>query len=344
MTAPTNVTPNTPATVDPAATDAAAEAAARKSATAEALAMIPPEERARIMLRRQANLVTAQIAGTNWGKGMDVETAKAVSDWGQRHGIDVTKEIYILGGNIYLNAEFYLNRLATLIAQGRVLDWRQSFVNIDARLDEHDPAERAEMQRRRQARLRFNIPDEATAAVVTELELVSMPGVVIYGVKWAPRHANDSVGKAYPQETALTRSARRALKQAVRYMPELATIVEGAEEDAAVSIAATLAEHAQKRRAEIAGESAKQLGAGTVPPVQGAEYADGKVPVTPLNTAAVADPYAGAGQGRDDHPATDTAPPPAAPAPREPEALDDLDLLSPAERAEYDARKRDGRA
>jgi hypothetical protein len=314
----------------------------QQSAAREALAALSPEKRAEIMLRRQANIVTAQIASTNWGKGMDADTAKAVSDWGQRNGIDVTKEIFILGGNIYLNAEFYLNRLATLIERGRVLDWRQSFVNIDARLDESNPIDRAEIARRRDARVRFNIPDEATSAVVTELELASMPGVPIIGVKWAPRSASDPIGKAFPQETALTRSARRCLRQAVRYLPEIATYVTGAEEDAAATVSATIVE-AARRRHEIAEAGAKQLAAGPAAPLAAAEHTAGAVAREAVNVAAAAtapDPYTGA----------EVTPPPAPPAAgsmlagaptgrsADVEVIDDLDLLTPAERAEHAAR------
>jgi hypothetical protein len=341
-------TPNTttPAAADPAPAGAPTAPAEPQSATKEALAAFTPEQRAEIMLRRQANLVTAQIASTNWGKGMDPDTAKAVSDWGQRNGIDVTKEIFILGGNIYLNAEFYLARLATLIERGRVLDWRQSFVNIDPRLDENDPIDRAEIARRRNARVRFNIPDEATAAVVTELELVSMPGVPIVGVKWAPRSTSDPIGKAFPQETALTRSARRCLKQAVRYLPEIARYVEGAEEDAAATVQATL-EQAARRRHAIAEAGAKQLSAGPVAVPQ-AEYAAGDMaaaaPATNAGRAAAeADPYRPEPPTAPaPEPATEAAPAPSAPV--EPEPINDLYLLTPAERAEHDARTRQAAA
>jgi hypothetical protein len=335
-------TPNVPAPADAGAGNGSHVAETpQQSATREALLAMPPEERAKIILRRQANIVTAQIASTNWGKGMDPDTAKAVSDWGQRNGIDVTKEIFILGGNIYLNAEFYLNRLATLIERGRVLDWRQSFVNIDARLEaSDDPLDRVEAKRRRDARVRFNIPDEATAAVVTELELATMPGVPIIGVKWAPRSASDPIGKAFPQETALTRSARRCLKQAVRYLPEIASYVEGAEEDATATVTATLAE-AARRRHEIAAAGAKQRGAGAaIAPVASAEHAEGTAAREAVNVAAAAtepDPYSAAA-------VTPPTTPTATSAPADAEVIDDLDLLSPAERAEHEARKRQGGA
>lgn len=335
----------TPQTPEPATgtgvqtTDANAAALAeqRRSQSAEAFATLPVADRVEIMRRRQANIVTAQIASTNWGKGMDPNTAKAISDWGERHGIDVTKEINVLGGNIYLNAEFYLNRLATLIERGRVLDWRQRFVNEDPRLRDDVPAEVQEKAERRQLRIAHNIPEGATSAVVTELWLTSMPHTAIVGVKWAPRHESDPIGAKFPQESALTRSARRCLKQAIRYLPEVARYVQGAEEDAETTVSAVI-EADRDRRREIEANNTKALPAAPIRPVSVPEHVEAS-PVTvhapgSLATSAMADAYSG-----------ETAAPKAAPATPAPAAasdddFDEMSLLDPDERALVEARQR----
>lgn len=305
-----------------------AEREARKSQTQEAMAALSPEQRAEIILRRQANVMQAQFAGTNWGKGMDADTRKAVADWGNRNFVDVTTEIDILGGNIYLNAKFYIARLVSMVQSGKVLDFRQEFINDDARFQSDIPADVEERNRRRQLRVVHNVPDDATAAVLTTIVLTVMPHTPFYGVKWAPRTQSDPIGKAFPQETALTRSARRCLRLVVRYLPEIATMVQGAEEDAKTSLAEVL---------EAAHENAKAIGAGPaqdipIKQVHVAEHIDVEIPADgiKLDLSRTVDPYA------------DTPPAASAPAPAVSDApVNDLDLFTPEERAEYEQRKRD---
>jgi hypothetical protein len=304
--------------------------------TKEDMAALSTEQRAMIAQRKNANIVAAQLAGLNWGKELDSATNRAVADWGQRHGVDVTTEIHVLGGNIYLNAQFYLNRLIDLVRAGQVLDFQQWFVQDDPRLAEAlnevvpataGEAERLELEEskarirkeirfRREMRIKYSVPDTATAAVVTEVRLVKMPHVPFMGIKWAP-HPNsrsaDPVGKDYPQETALTRSARRALKQIVRHIPEVAKWLEGAEEDAIATVDKAIAENVERnQRKNLGTGEPRQLGAGApgtftpkavpepdyitsedvVPPAKG-KQAGGPVAVE----APGADPYADPTEG-----------------------------------------------
>jgi hypothetical protein len=62
-----------------------------QSKTQRAIGNLPPEMQAMVELRRANNIIAAQIAETNWGKGMDRETRRAIAEWGRRHEIDVTR-------------------------------------------------------------------------------------------------------------------------------------------------------------------------------------------------------------------------------------------------------------
>lgn len=277
-------------TAEPKPGDKGSDSAHPLAVTKQDTAALSEVQRQEIALRKNANIVTAQLAGTNWGKGLDEPTRRAVADWGGRNGIDVTTEIFVLGGNIYLNAQFYQNRLVGLLHRGLILDYRQEFIQADPRLQvivdepidtklppelvkiaEADRAEAfAEIRRRRRLRIEHGAPDKAPSGVenfaigLTTIVLAAMPHTPIRGVKWAPHDKSDPVGTNYPQETALTRSSRRALKQCVTHIPELARWVDGSAEDAIANVAEQL--RANEQRLET--EKRAQLTAGAGEPGQ----------------------------------------------------------------------------
>jgi hypothetical protein len=241
--------------------------------TKDDMSALSTDQRALIAQRKNANIVAAQIASTNWGKGLDAPTQRAIADWGNRNSVDVTTEIYVLGGSIYLNAQFYQNRAIDLMARGKVVDYKQRFIQHDPRLEDilrevlpatASDAERAELanaqaearreiRSRRALRIMHGVPDDEKikAAVLTEVRLASHPDTPIYGVKWTPHPTskhNDPVGTDFPQETALTRSARRAWKQVARQVQEIKWAVEGAEEDENANLSELLAAHAERER------------------------------------------------------------------------------------------------
>lgn len=241
--------------------------------TKDDMSALSADQRALIAQRKNANVVAAQIASTNWGKGLDAATQRAIADWGNRNSVDVTTEIYVLGGSIYLNAQFYQNRAIDLMTRGKVTGYKQRFIQHDPRLEdvlrEVLPATasdeerrelavaqgeaRREIRSRRALRIMHGVPDDEKikAAVLTEVRLASHPDVPIYGVKWCPhpnsKH-NDPVGTDYPQETALTRSARRAWKQVARQVQEIRWAVEGAEDDETANVSELLTAHAERER------------------------------------------------------------------------------------------------
>lgn len=279
--------------------------------TKEDMSALSPAQRALIAQRKNANIVAAQIAGTNWGKGMDAATQRAVADWGTRTGIDVTTEIYVLGGSIYLNAQLYINRGIDLITRGLLLDYNQRFIHHDPQLDEivaevlpatASDAERAELEarqasarreirERRELRIKHAVPNNPAikSAVLTEIVLARMPHTPFYGVKWTPHpnaQHNDPVGTHYPQETALTRSARRAWKQIIRQVPEVQRFVIGAEDDAQANLDELLRAHAERERlAALPAPETRQLTEGVAVP----EYVRGASaePAPVLNTEQI---------------------------------------------------------
>lgn len=317
--------------------------------TKDDMAALSPAQRAQIAIRKNANIVAAQIAGTNWGKGLDVATQRAVSDWGLRTGIDVATEIFVLGGNIYLNAQMYINRGIDLIMRGILLDYNQRYLQDDSQLDmivrevlpatasaeeradlaAAQAAARREIRERRLLRIKHGVQDDPKikCIVLTEIVLVAMPHTPFYGLKWCPHpnaKSDDPVGTQYPQETALTRSARRAWKQIVRQVPEVQRFIIGAEEDAAANVNDLLKAHHQ--RALASGEEAKpQLAEGTVEeaairsrrgmvPVPDYVTSDpGPSPRAAANAAKMADPFVTPGTESIDTPFDDKTPAPAGP-------------------------------
>lgn len=211
--------------------------------TAEERNALTQQQLAAIAERKNQNLVIAKIASTNWGRGMDVETRRAVADWGQRNGVDVTTEIHVLGGNIYLNHQFYINRLTELAQRGEVLDHGYSFINVDSRLKPDVDAE--EIERRRQARIFHNADEKATAIVVYHVVFTRNPHTRLEGCKWTPRWPDkaekDPIGVQYPQETAISRAARRCLKFAIPQLsPRLRAAIQSVEDDAVITVGEVL--------------------------------------------------------------------------------------------------------
>lgn len=387
-------------TAEPKPGEKGSDAAHPLAVTKADLSALTDDQRSAIAQRKNANIVTAQMSAQNWGKGLDEPTRRAVADWGARNGIDPTTEIFVLGGSIYLNAQFYINRLVGLLHRGLILDYRQELIQHDPRLqaivdetiDPKLPADLKEIaeedrrdafreiRRRRRLRIEHGAPEKSTlqgndadkfAIGLTTIVLAAMPETPIKGVKWAPHDASDPVGKNYPQETALTRSARRALKQCVTHIPELARWVDGSAEDAVATVAVALREHEQKR---VETEKRTAIAAGAEPgkkPVATADYLhtrhpedgtriDGPVAVTPAPVEAPKHPSDRAWVAGDtDRPAHhETAGdasdvqatrslehelgPLGAGGP-ESDEIDDVALMDDDERREWEERRRSGR-
>lgn len=257
-----------------------------QSKTQRAIGKLPPEMQALVELRRANNIIAAQISETNWGKGMDLETRRAISEWGRRHEIDVTTEINVLGGNVYINANFYMGRLAKMVERGLVEYAIADHVEVDSRLSDFPD----ELARRRRERVRFQLPEIAKSAVVARIKLFKVP-VEFTAAKWcggkgtnSSGKLKDPVGEEFPVETSETRAFRRCLKLLVSHIPDEVRRIETAEEDANLSLTTVLERDAEKQGVE-AGMRQRQL-TGT-PVIDGMKgYGDGPEPVAATMTGA----------------------------------------------------------
>jgi hypothetical protein len=222
---------------------------ATQSKTQRAVGKLPPEMQAMVELRRANNIIAAQISETNWGKGMDLETRRSISEWGRRHEIDVTTEINVLGGNVYINSNFYLGRLAKMVEHGLVEYAIADHVEVDPRLAEFPD----ETKRRLLERIRFQLPETAKSSVVARIKLKSVP-VEFTAAKWCGNRGQnqygkpkDPVGEEFPVETSETRAFRRCLKLLVSHIPDEVRRIQMAEEDAELSLTTVLERsHAQQ--------------------------------------------------------------------------------------------------
>lgn len=234
-----------------------------QSKTQKAIGKLPPEMQALVELRRANNIIAAQIAETNWGKGMDLESRRSISEWGRRHEIDVTTEINVLGGNVYINANFFLGRLAKMVERGLVEYAIADHVEVDPRLADFPD----ELTRRKRERIRYQLPENAKAAVVARIKLFKVP-VEFTAAKWCGNRGTnaggklkDPVGEEFPVETSETRAFRRCLKLLVSHIPDEIRRIQMAEEDAEVSLTAVLERSAAQQDIEAAMTKRQQLSA-----------------------------------------------------------------------------------
>jgi hypothetical protein len=231
-----------------------------------AIGNLPAGVQERLQMRRLSNQVAGELAKMNWGSKLDLETRRAVADWGRQFRVDVTTEIHVLGGNVYLNVAFWLRKLSEMIESGIVEHAYADHVEDDPRLKKLGPEGEGEYSRRLRERIMHAIPDAAASAVVFRIKLRSMEKEVV-GVKWCGggTRKSDPVGDAMPVETSESRAARRAMRQLASHVPAEADGIEALEEsaemlsqrviEAKTRIAEVEAKHNQPRRAIAAGVS-----------------------------------------------------------------------------------------
>jgi hypothetical protein len=191
-----------------------------------AVGALPPAVRQQLELRKLSNQIAGKLAEMNWGKELDLETRRAVADWGRQFRVDVTTEIHVLGKNIYLNAAFYLRQLAEMIEAELVEYAYADHVEPDDRLAQMGPEGEGETTRRLRERLMHGIPDKVKSAVVFRVKLRSMDREIV-GSKWCGtgkvnqyNKLADPVGEEFPVETSESRAARRAMRQLASHVPK----------------------------------------------------------------------------------------------------------------------------
>jgi hypothetical protein len=338
----------------------------QQSRTKLAVGMLPDAIKHQLILARQRNLVSAEIASTNWGKGLDDNTRMQVSTWAQTAGIDPATELDVLGGKFYKNANYFIRKLSELAEAGLIEHAYADHVEVDPRLEtlakrtddlELAAQARREIDRRMMMRIQYCIPDAAVSSVVFHVKL---PHIVVEftAAKWCGggTRKSDPVGDSFPVETSETRAIRRTMRLIASQNPAFRPLVEPNDDDTIDSeIGGTLRDGLMRAKASVSVADIRPR------PLMATSYGDEPRVAQPQLAAAAAQPdaYTGAQPGKVEEPVT-TVPAPAAhtgkaiavaePAPAAPASTgvddlfqDDTALMTPAELVEHEARKRNGR-
>lgn len=186
---------------------------------------------------KERNALVAAIRGTQWGKEANADVQRAVAHYCYENGLDPVRHVELLGGKIYLTAEFYDERGAPLIRAGTVRPDEPVMIHADERLDKlaatGDEWAKGEITDRLRARIQHAVPEAAKAAVVQRFRIEG--GAVILGVNWVGGgNKRDPVGDAEPTKTATTRARRRAWKQIADVIPGYGELVKPAEATARI--------------------------------------------------------------------------------------------------------------
>lgn len=200
-----------------------------------AVGTLPAAIQQQLELRKLSNQIAGKLAEMNWGKALDLATRRAVADWGRQFRVDVTTEIDVLGANIYLNARYYLRRLAEMIESGVVEYAYADHIETDPRLDQLGEEGAVESRRRLMQRIMHQAPDKAASVVAFRVKLRNMDREAV-GVKWCGggTRQSDPVGDKFPVEASESRAARRVMRQIASHVPKVS------EEIAAIEDAADL--------------------------------------------------------------------------------------------------------
>lgn len=199
---------------------------------------LPPAYQAALAIRKQQAMMFAEVSKQSWGTSLDATQRRAIAAYCERHTLDPSM-IDFLGGRLYRNANFWLDRGAKLVAAGLVEYVYPDYITADPRLktiaeDASDPerADRArqEWNRRQDERIRWQVPEEALSACVFRIKVKGMEREVC-GCKPVIKSDKDPVGNANPVMTAETRSARRAYRKVIELSPEVKQLYETVEVD-----------------------------------------------------------------------------------------------------------------
>ncbi|MGK2935220.1 MAG: hypothetical protein ACSLFE_08260 [Gemmatimonadaceae bacterium] len=215
-------------------------AAATTPAPSQSTAVVParPPLHPAAEQRRLESRIAAQISGQTWGKSLDQLTRVAFASYLIRHSLELD-EVDVLGGRIYKNGTYYLNRAQPLVRAGTI-ELRHEYINHDPRLDELAKSTdkeisakaKSEAERRMLLRIEHSAPEDQPAIVIAYVT-IAKTGKVLAGVNWCGNggkntsgRLNDPVGDEEPAKTAITRAYRRVLRMAVGYEPEIAQFIE----------------------------------------------------------------------------------------------------------------------
>jgi len=185
---------------------------------------------------RARNQMVATIKGQMWSKELSDTQVRALAHYCNSNGLDASRHVEVLGGRIYLTADFYRERGAPLVQRGIVRVGQTRYINADPRLqklaDAGDEWAKAELLERARQRIRFNAPEEAKAIAVVPLYVAGVEEPVL-GINWCGGTGKrDPVGDAEPTKTAESRAERRAWRRVVEVVPEYGAAVQKVEVNA----------------------------------------------------------------------------------------------------------------
>jgi len=168
--------------------------------------------------------MTVQIRGQQWGASCSPEVQWAVARYCLKNNLDAVRHVEVLGGRIYLTAEFYREMGAEFLLNGTIVPEEPRLIHADKRLDEMatagDEWAKGEREARIRARIQYGVDEDSPAAALVRFTLKS--GAPIVGVNWIQGPGGkkrDPVGQAEPTKTAITRAERRAWRQVVEAVP-----------------------------------------------------------------------------------------------------------------------------
>lgn len=156
---------------------------------------------------RQAKMirdVAVAVAENGWGKDVSPIARAAVVRYCLEVGADPVRHVHVLGGNVYLNAAFWMDLVA---ANPKFVRAETVFIHDDERADQQ------ERERRKAQRILLGVPENAKGAAIVTLFYDGERGPFI-GVNWAGAKKADPVGEQEPTKTAETRAYRRAAMKA----------------------------------------------------------------------------------------------------------------------------------
>lgn len=178
-----------------------------------------------VQRRKERNAIATAIRGTQWGKEVSDTVVRAVAEYAYRIGADPVRHIEVLGGRIYMTADYYREKGAPLVQRGIVSAATFEHIAADARLDTLASGSTSaatwaaeERDRRMVLRIKHGVPEGAKAAVICRI--ATRDGSVVEGVNWVGgTNKRDPVGEAEPTKTAESRAERRAWRRLVDTMP-----------------------------------------------------------------------------------------------------------------------------
>ncbi len=184
--------------------------------------------------RKMIAAAARELANTQWGAALSEPMRKAVVRWADAAGLDPVRHVYIIGGRIYINAEYYRERLAarpdileTVEIQLAPLD-RRKFDGVEddgplRQIQEQINQERLRLQMVHKVPEIYNDPQFAATSAAVAIRVRLRDGRNVWGLGLAGSCGRrkkkaggveggfrDPIGDESPMKTATTRAYRDA--------------------------------------------------------------------------------------------------------------------------------------